>query len=276
MRDFSKTQSSFDDSFEYISSFFGGDIELIEAFNAVCRDMLSLDGELVIRHNSTIIGMAKGNQYYRFYLRCIDGEFFIKYKHLSKLLLFSPENTETYFLKNRENYEFFVQNGELLVRGDAKTKDCKRKTVDLDEEWGELRAIANNFSQSAASTKVIYNIYTSILALLSEAAESCLNPRKLEVLKKRILTNSPEALRDMASRFNISPERIRQLQNSSWRRVSTGIYMYVRFSSYREQLKNILLNVPSEMLVSTIEGITLINKPIGEWLSVIVVGDNQN
>ena len=80
----------------------------------------------------------------------------------------------------------------------------------------------------------------------------------------------------MASRFNISPERIRQLQNSSWRRVSTGIYMYVRFSSYREQLKNILLNVPSEMLVSTIEGITLINKPIGEWLSVIVVGDNQN
>ena len=87
MNDHLEMQNPFAESFEYIASFFFGDVELIETFNAVCEDMLSIDNELMIRHDASIIGMAKGNQCYRFYLKYIDGQYYIKYKHELKSYL---------------------------------------------------------------------------------------------------------------------------------------------------------------------------------------------
>ena len=148
--------------------------------------------------------------------------------------------------------------------------------VDLDQEWGILRARYKETFKTVASPKVVYKTYTSIIDLLKYAAENCLSARRCEILKKRLFTNSPVSLQDIAIGFDVSRERIRQLQNSSWRRLSTGIYMYTRFVSYRESLKNILMSVPNDMLDSTIEAIYLTNKPIGEWLYMIVGAGNQN
>ena len=282
MADYSETTTRFEDSFEYIASFFGGDVELIDTFNKICEDMLSLDGGLAIRHNSSIIGMAKGKQYYRFYLSCKDGRFFIKYKHSMKKELFSPSDIQRYFLKNRESYEFFSRKEEQLVRSDTKSRaltNGKKKPIDLNEDWGTIRARAKQSLEKGyeqASYKVVYNTYNSILTVLEQAAENYLPPSKAEILKKRLLTNSPETLRSLADDYYVSHERIRQWQNNSWRRLSTGIYMYAGLVGCRESLKNILMDIPSEMLISTIKSITAINKPIGEWLYMIVAEDNQN
>ena len=154
----------------------------------------------------------------------------------------------------------------------------KNNYVDINEEWGRLRAIVKDSLKTGrqqATPYVIHSTYNGILEIMRCAANRYLKAQRCEILEKRIFTYSPETLRCVAEEFGVSHERIRQLQNSSWKRLSTGIYKGVEFESYRESLKKILMSVPSDMLVSTIRGITLLNQSIGEWLYMIVVEDDE-
>ena len=263
-------------SWDCIASFFGGDVECIDAFNKVCENMLSLDSELVIRHNSSIIGMAKGHEYYRFYVSCYDGEYFIKYKHLKEKEIFSPLNVGKYFVRNIESCEFFSKMGEEVLHRYARKKDSTfalSKELVSDDEWEMVRdrfKDSSSILDQKASDFEVNKFYLEIVEIFNSAAEEFLKPRERVVFVKRILDNAPLSLRDMGQGFNVSGERVRQIQNNAWRKLSNGIYLNVKFNVYREKLINVLLSIPIEMFCSVIHQMVFRNKYIGEWLSAVV------
>ena len=241
MRDFLYTDLPFADSGEIIFSFFDGNSQLIDTFNRVCLDMLNFDGELVFRYNQDIIGMAKGNEQYRFYLTCRDNVFFIKYKHRNKIR-FSSSDIGIYLTRNKDNYELFLKNGERLTHAytiERRENRVKNRTVDISAEWGELRARYKEHSTKGKECLFdlkISRAYGEIIKLLTDAADELLSPTDASILKRRIFTNAPQTLRDIAKELELSAERVRQRQNNATRRLTEGIYKNnnEKFVKYRE------------------------------------------
>lgn len=280
MKDHSYTCVSFGDSDEIVSSFFEGDVGLIDTFRRVCLDMLRLDGELVVRYNEDIIGMAKRDEQYRFYLTHRDDGFFIKYKKLNKIPFFSGD-IDVYLKRNREINELFLKNAERLTHTysiEKREKRIEKKFLDPDTEWKELRA--RYAEHPCFENEWFFNEETSrackeIMGLFAEASSEILNPTDVSILKRRVFTNDPETLRDIAMVVDFSHERVRQRQNLAMKKLTVGIYKGKRevFVKYRESLKEILSALPPHLLAAMPSQIEKVNGYIGKWLYMVLSGD---
>ena len=98
-----------------------------------------------------------------------------------------------------------------------------------------------------------------------------------DIIVSRILTPTAITLQNLGEKYDVTRERIRQREKSTWRKLTIGIYRYKRekFIPYREWLKRILLEIPDEAFINTIAQIYRRNAAIGIWLQMVVSGAND-
>ena len=97
------------------------------------------------------------------------------------------------------------------------------------------------------------------------------------IIASRILTPTAITLQNLGEKYDVTRERIRQREKSTWRKLTISIYRYKRekFIPYREWLKRILLEIPDEAFINTIAQIYRRNAAIGIWLQTVVSGANE-
>ncbi len=288
-----RTELSFQDATEYIDAFFEGDTSLIETFVAVYRNMFELDNEILIRTNGEIIGTSKPGEFYRFYVSNVDGKYYIKYKDRSEKELFSPNAVPQYFSYNATCLKYFAENKESLkikpkeqseTKSKAKTADNpsnvrarKEKTSTL-MEWEPIRVKCYNATEAVekqiVDTTFSETVYNDILKMLFNICDNkdIFDERNGNIVKIRILSDTPVTLHQLGEMYGVSRERIRQCELKAWRKVTNGIYKYTKeqWVPYREYLKELLMYIPDEKFLSTIGYINKRNSTIGTWLQMIV------
>ena len=283
------------DAEEHISVFFNNNQELIDTFNAICAHMLDLDSDFIIRTNSEIIGVSKHGEFYRLYVSRKEGEYFIKYKNRKESEKFVPSNVETYFSYNKSCNEFFAENKDSLVvkertRKERISRDVSdqeystvRSTGEALEEWLSIKTKAENglkyVTALSTNTELFDKVYNEIIKLLTDACSNreFMAERDGDIIVSRILNPSAITLQNLGEKYDVTRERIRQREKSTWRKLTIGIYRYKRekFIPYREWLKRILLNIPDEVFINTIAQIYRRNAAIGLWLQMVVSGAND-
>ena len=99
-----------------IFDFFKGDDKLVNIFNKVAEHINSLDSEIVVRARTSIIGMSRPSERYRFYVVETEGAFYIKYKNWPIGKPFTESAIEEYYASNMSCNEFFTENLEYLSK----------------------------------------------------------------------------------------------------------------------------------------------------------------
>ena len=280
---------------EHISVFFNNNQELIDTFNTICAHMLDLDGAFIIRTNGEIIGISKHGEFYRLYVSKKEDEYFIKYKNRKESEKFIPSNIETYFSYNKSCNEFFVENKDSLVAKERTKKErisrdvseqeysTVRSTGETLDEWIAIKTKAENALKyvpaSSTDTELSDKIYKEIIERLTDAGSNreFMAERDGDIIVSRILNPSAITLQNLGEKYDVTRERIRQREKSTWRKLTTGIYRYKRekFIPYREWLQRILLGIPDESFINTIAQIYSRNAAIGLWLQTVIVGTND-
>ncbi len=281
---------SISDAGEHIFLFFDGNSELIDTFNAVCAHMLDLDGDVIVRTNTEIIGVSKQGEFYRFYVSKKDGEYFIKYKDRKECEPFLSSDKEQYFSHNVSCSSFFEENRGRLVSKEAKkeTKSRARKerrdtAEHVLEEWSSVKEKAETALSleaiPSAWIDVSKKVYDEMIELLTTACSDrkVMSERDGDIVISRILHRSSITLQMLGEKYSVTRERIRQREKAAWRKLTNGIYRYTqeRFIPYRESLKELLLNIPDEAFLVTIAQIYRYNAMLGMFLQRIVSGANQ-
>ena len=283
------------DAGEHIAAFFNNNQEFIDTFNTICAHMLDLDSDFIVRTNSEIIGISKHGEFYRLYLSKSNGEYYIKYKNRKESEKFTSANLEQYFTYNKACNDFFAENKDSLVAKERTRKERVSRDVsnqeystvrsagETFEEWISIKTKAENglkfVNTSTTDTELFEKVYGEIIELLTDACSNrdFMAERDGDIIISRILNPSAVTLRTLGEKYDVTRERIRQREKSTWRKLTIGIYRYKRekFIPYREWLKRILLNIPDEAFINTIAQIYRRNAAIGLWLQMVVTGANE-
>ncbi|ADE29818.1 RNA polymerase sigma factor RpoH [Rickettsia prowazekii] len=91
-----------------------------------------------------------------------------------------------------------------------------------DVESGELIELLPELRPTPEAMAINKQNYTSKRKLLSNAMQ-ILNDRELRILKDRKLTDTPKTLDILSSEYNISKERIRQIENTAFEKIKKFI-----------------------------------------------------
>ncbi|AAU03774.1 RNA polymerase sigma factor RpoH [Rickettsia typhi] len=91
-----------------------------------------------------------------------------------------------------------------------------------DVESGELIELLPETRPTPEAMAINKQNYTSKRKLLSNAMQ-ILNDRELRILKDRKLTDTPKTLDILSSEYNISKERIRQIENTAFEKIKKFI-----------------------------------------------------
>lgn len=281
----SKLTSS--EAHELIKNFFDGDETLIKTFDIVSEHMLGLDDQVILRGSEHVIGISKENERYRFYVNKRE-RYSIKYKNWDKPEDFDPQNVEKYFLENVKCNEYFTNNPIectiklSLVKNKANTSSRQTREEFLLDLW---KPVKEKTKMSIATEQEInldysYAVYFKIIDLLDNACDNkdILTSRSKDIIKNRVICNSKLTLQQLGKNHELSRERIRQIETKSWKKLSMGIYCSKKdcFVLYREQLKDLILNIPANVLITTLAIIKLKNQLIGNWLIMISNPINLN
>ena len=151
------------------------------------------------------------------------------------------------------------------------------------DEWIAIKTKAENALKyvpaSSTDTELSDKIYNEIIELLTDACSNreFMAERDGDIIVSRILNPSAITLQNLGEKYDVTRERIRQREKSTWRKLTTGIYRYKRekFIPYREWLQRILLGIPDESFINTIAQIYSRNAAIGLWLQTVIVGTND-
>ncbi|MBR2444752.1 MAG: hypothetical protein IKB27_05065 [Clostridia bacterium] len=274
----SKPTSS--EAHELIKNFFDGDETLIKTFDIVSEHMLGLDDQVILRGSEHVIGISKENERYRFYVNKRE-RYSIKYKNWDKPEDFDPQNVEKYFSENIKCNEYFSKNPsectikKVSTKNKTNTNGRQSREEVLLELWKPIKEKVKVSIETEQKIDLDYShvIYLKIIDLLEKACDDkeIITSRSKDVIKNRILCSLKLTLQQLGENHDLSRERIRQIETKSWKKLSMGIYCSKKecFVLYREQLKNLILSIPSNVLITTLAIIRLKNQLIGDWLIMI-------
>ena len=104
---------------------------------------------------------------------------------------------------------------------------------DSDTQRGELLDLDNTVSQEdRVGDKELKKLIRENLAEFKKT----LNEREIEILNNRIFTDEPETLQDIGERYDISRERVRQLESNIIKKMKTFFReQIIDFESYIDQ-----------------------------------------
>jgi len=115
-----------------VKTFFEGNENLISLYICVQEEMLRCDPDLLFCCRNGIIGLAKKEEKYRFYLAPSEDGYDIKFAHLDVKLPFLPEN-EKRFLEECEKCVLYILQNPYCVRNeyyeDSEIEDSTAGTV---------------------------------------------------------------------------------------------------------------------------------------------------
>ena len=93
----------------------------------------------------------------------------------------------------------------------------------LETEWDNQEEQAIHKDKSDKESKML------------EECLKILSPREYEIIKHRRLSEPPLTLEELAVRFKISKERVRQLENRAFSKIQTAMIKQARDMGYKEE-----------------------------------------
>ena len=267
-----------------VCSFFCGDVDLTEAFKEICEDIIAIDPDIKVRFQSDIVGVAKTDEYLRFYVVETEGTFYIKYKNMPLRDVFDPAEIEKYKANNISCCKYFDENRDHLMRKLSSNREERYRAVEKNkgyrypmflsaEDLEKWKAIYKKGEDALQNAKVYLDdlvfeeIYDTLLTILSDACEdeTIMKHRNGDIVLNRILYPNRMTLQELGDRYDVSREYIRRLEMSSWERLKKVIYSSKKKYNpdYRIRLADLLLAIPDEAVSSTVERIYARNKWIG-------------
>ena len=96
-----------EDSTEFVERFFAGNAELISLYFCVQEEMGKCDPDLMFCARNGLIGLAKKDEKYRFFIAPSEDSYDIKFAHIDNKMTFSCSDINTY-IKECERCVFYV------------------------------------------------------------------------------------------------------------------------------------------------------------------------
>ena len=270
---------------EFVEDFFGHNTPLVETFVTLYIYMLKQNSGFLIRTNGEILGVARMEEHYRFYVSKKEGECFIKFKHRSEKEPFTATEAKRYMGECDECNRFF-ELGELnvppeTVRESIETgKDIPAKgRKERIDGLIPLKKKAENCLRVEVNKNVqitARDTYNELLRLFGDFCVNggILNVRDGDILMSRIMRILPVTLQQLGERYGFTRERIRQRQMKTWKRVAVGVQYDSKkegFIRLREQLISILEGLPDEEYFSVMVLIRCRNEILGSWLQEVSI-----
>jgi RNA polymerase sigma-32 factor len=119
---------------------------------------------------------------------------------------------------------------ELEVNEDVvaeMTQRMGRRDASLDVELteGEGYTLLNTLADESSNQEELLLAHEEqrLNAERTSAALAVLKPRERQIIEQRILAEAPSTLQDLADEFDISRERVRQIEQNALRKLRTAI-----------------------------------------------------
>ena len=100
--------------------------------------------------------------------------------------------------------------------------------------WLSIKTKAENslkyVTAPSTDTELSDKVYSEIIELLTDACSNreFMAERDGDIIVSRILTPSAITLQNLGEKYDVTRERIRQREKSTWRKLTIGIYRYKR------------------------------------------------
>lgn len=151
--------------------------------------------------------------------------------------------------------------------------------VEEEEYWADLRSVCQSSIESgsykSASRERVDELYAKLTDFFDGMCsdKNIMNERETDIIRNRIINPSAMTLNELGKRYGISRERVRQLENRRWRFVELRILRFKRQINlqYKEKLKQLLEEIPEEVLVSAVLQIRARNDKIGLLIKKICI-----
>ena len=128
------------------------------------------------------------------------------------------------------------------------------------------------------SAQTVNGVLSDVIALLRSACYDAKTVKMRDgvLVARRVLDCPRETLRELGDRYGVSHEWIRRSVNRAWKTLSQGIYCGNDeiYGTYRKGIERILLNVPDEAFVATVARISRLNIEVGQFLQMLIVGND--
>ncbi|MBR2334913.1 MAG: hypothetical protein IKA62_01670 [Clostridia bacterium] len=272
---------------EHIGNFFGGDVELIEAFYAICDHIIGLNPDLVVRCQREIIGVARIGEYYRFYVSLDEGKFYIKYKNIGVKEELIPSEIEKYKELNVACCEYFDENRDHLISrthyNRVERMRIKEKNNGYEvprflspedlEKWKKIHEKGIKALECATvylddeEFECIYgSFFNIILDAISDLA--IVDQRDRDIILNRILYPHRLTLQELGDWYGVSRECIRRRERSAWQKMQRRIISSRRTwnPSYRIRIADLLVDIRDEAVASTVERVFARNNALGQLM----------
>lgn len=268
-----------------INEFFDGNQALVNTFNTLFADMLTLDDEVVLIRRREILLVARTNERSRFYVIQFENKYFIKFKILEERTEFNPSMLDEYLSYNKECYKFFLENKERITLKVRRRRTCIAYNDNEEREnpisfWNPLREKAENCLLNKTYDSddfIVEDVYNKLIGIFKTAVQESgiLNSFEEDIFINRTLSTIPQTLQCLGEKYGFSREGVRLKEISTLNRLYYYIYKLRNSNSilYANQIKELLLSIPDDKLIGVIEGIYNRNNKIGHWLQVLCTRD---
>lgn len=271
------------DSEKAITVFFMGDVELIEKFIELAAHMMELDSDVIVRCNSSIIGVSKPGEKYRFYVSNRDNNFSIKYKNESQLRSFQETPIKDLYALNVTCNKFFQDNPqEIAVKSIEKNesvvestdKSHKNKKLDKSEVKAQWRPVlihaekAIDAGKQNADVDLLDVVYSKVVEIFWGVSFQIFDERDCKIVVSRYLDEEKTTLQNLGKKYNLSKREISQLADSGWHKICYGIQNSGDevYSFFRNQLCQLLLEIDVTSFIQCIAYIFNKNLSLGEFI----------
>jgi DNA primase catalytic core len=279
-------------SFEYklsdaekvVIAFFDLELELAEKFMEAAAHMIELENDVLIRCNSSIIGVAKPGERYRFYVSNNGKEFLIKYKNETSAKSFQKALIEDLYECNNRCCKFFQEtdqhidakdvvseSGESLGRHVIALGESYLVKAEVKAQWQPVMLHAEKAIDSVKqkTDKVFLQaIYNKVSEIFWHVAVNALDSRDSKIIISRFLKENTVTLQALGDQINLSGERVRQLAEKRWKMICHGIHRGADevYSFYRQELCKLLVGIDESLFIQCVAYIAHMNPSVGEFL----------
>lgn len=272
------------DAEKVITTFFGGELELIEKFIEATAHMMSLDSGVFVRYNDSIIGVAKPGERYRFYVSNNGKEFLIKYKNEPHTRSFHTALLEDLYKYNDICYKFFQETNQRIDTKDVTTQSSEaferhvetigKKTLDKAEVKAQWQPVMHHAEKAIDAVKheadkgFLEAVYNKVVEIFWHATVNALDSRDSKIITSRFLNEDKDTLQTLGDQLDLSRERIRQLAEKRWKKICYGIQRGSDevYSFYRKELCRFLVGIDESSFIQCIAYIAYKNPNVGEFL----------
>ena len=121
---------SVENSLQYVTDFFRGDKELIHLYMEVQNQMMECDPDLLFCKRNGIIGLAKRDEKFRFYISPAEDSYDIKFLHINEKMSFVVERLKQYLNECEEAVMYALRNPKTLSYVDDDVDETEEVCLD--------------------------------------------------------------------------------------------------------------------------------------------------